>query len=563
MTWLAALTLALSMGPAFGQVNWSWLAGGGGDSVSIPGQFEVYNEVMSADLDDNGHLYITGTIAPPATIGGTSLPLYGHNDIFVARYDPAGNLIWARSAGGNASITTSNQEFGKAISVGTDGSAYIAGVTYNAAQFGNISVNAEPDPDGSFYIAKVSPAGDFQWVRDGEASDISEFDPNFSVFADDFDNVYLAAYTLNLKWLIDTFYAPPEIALYITQLDTAGNVNWNYFTKTGITVTLGSGYNNVDLTADGAGNVIYTASRPRLYQPSPSSNVYYPNLLLGKVDINGNMIWEKEFGDIMLDTWNGWATSVATSPNGDIYVGGYYLKDFILDPAVTATAGGFICRFDSQGNVIKAHAIPGNSKVADVTGVEWTPSGLMVSGNFFDVTDFGGVQLSPLSPPLFDMFVATYDTLLSLQQVTAYGYSRHDRLRTSSANTAGHYAVAGSYTDSLSMDNHFIMPGYVGPAAHAFLFAAASGTGTGLSSPHPVPEISVFPNPACDFINVEVSTQEPVTIMLLDAQGRKVTDPATLSGTGQFDTRELGPGYYMVFLSGNKWQHARRVTVIK
>src|ERR1041385_402590 len=81
--------LAKAQAPA-----WDWANGAGG------GNGQHYGNSVSADA--NGNSYITGYFQVPFIVfendtltGSTNY----HDNLFVVKYDNAGNVVWARSAG--------------------------------------------------------------------------------------------------------------------------------------------------------------------------------------------------------------------------------------------------------------------------------------------------------------------------------------------------------------------------------------------------------------------------------------------------------------------------------
>src|ERR1700741_2752832 len=61
---------------------------------------EIGNDV---DVDSSGNIYVTGNFSSPTIIFGTdTLRNTGDKDIFIVKYDPNGNVVWARSAVGTA-----------------------------------------------------------------------------------------------------------------------------------------------------------------------------------------------------------------------------------------------------------------------------------------------------------------------------------------------------------------------------------------------------------------------------------------------------------------------------
>lgn len=146
---------ALRLG-ADGALVWARSAGGRGDD----------NARGVAGFDD-GSCVVTGRFEDVAAFGrGTASEVLladaGKRDIFVARYDAAGQLEWARRAGGSES------DYGRAVTPGADGSCTVTGYFRGAALFGA----GEPgesllSSSGGLdlFVARWDRAGTLLWAR--------------------------------------------------------------------------------------------------------------------------------------------------------------------------------------------------------------------------------------------------------------------------------------------------------------------------------------------------------------------------------------------------------------
>lgn len=78
---------------SWGQIpNWAW-------STSASGTGNYGGTGISTDV--NGNIIVTGLFSSPTiTFGATTLSNNGSYNFFVVKYDPSGNLLWAKSAGG-------------------------------------------------------------------------------------------------------------------------------------------------------------------------------------------------------------------------------------------------------------------------------------------------------------------------------------------------------------------------------------------------------------------------------------------------------------------------------
>jgi Mg-chelatase subunit ChlD len=101
------------------------------------------------------YVHIAGTFTNTATINGTTLTGYGESDMFVARFDTDGNLIWARNGGGNRT------DVGCCLAIDNNDNLYVAGTFRSStAQFGSATVSKSNALDvNNAFIAVYSPSG--------------------------------------------------------------------------------------------------------------------------------------------------------------------------------------------------------------------------------------------------------------------------------------------------------------------------------------------------------------------------------------------------------------------
>ncbi|HXG46864.1 MAG TPA: Ig-like domain-containing protein [Methylomirabilota bacterium] len=110
----------------------------------------------AAAVDRQGNVHVCGSFSGRATFGNVTLESHGGHDVFLATYDRAGNLIRVRHAGGPGED--------RALSVATDaaGNAYITGMFEEAAQFGDVTLTSAGGTDA--FVAKFNPSGVALWA---------------------------------------------------------------------------------------------------------------------------------------------------------------------------------------------------------------------------------------------------------------------------------------------------------------------------------------------------------------------------------------------------------------
>jgi hypothetical protein len=156
---------------AVGNLAWAHSAGGA-DSESGSG----------VAIDKSGNVVVTGYFGGTATFGGTTLTSAGAYDVFVARYNAAGALLWARSAGGPVDDDTGN-----GVAVDGSGNVAVTGSFGGVATFGATTRTSAGAAD--VFVARYNAAGTLTWVhRAGGVGD----DSGSGVAVDKSGNVIVA-----------------------------------------------------------------------------------------------------------------------------------------------------------------------------------------------------------------------------------------------------------------------------------------------------------------------------------------------------------------------------------
>ena len=139
----------------------------------------------------DGSFAITGRHGDQAVFGAgevneTTLSSEGHGDIFIARYNPDGTLLWAKGAGG-----TRSEDEGTGITRLTDDSLVITGSFGYGAVFGAGEPNetelmpAGSVGDGDVFIARYAPDGSLIWAKRGGSESLWDHGMGLAPLPDD------------------------------------------------------------------------------------------------------------------------------------------------------------------------------------------------------------------------------------------------------------------------------------------------------------------------------------------------------------------------------------------
>ncbi|MCX6647663.1 MAG: PKD domain-containing protein [bacterium] len=139
-----------------GTLAWAKLAGGGFDDLGY----------AITTLSDNstvvtGYFYYSATFGPGEP-NETVLTSVEDDDIFIARYNPDGTLVWAKRAGGGS------YDVGRGITTLSDNSTALTGWFEGSAIFGPGEPNETvltTDGEDDIFIARYNPDGTLAWAK--------------------------------------------------------------------------------------------------------------------------------------------------------------------------------------------------------------------------------------------------------------------------------------------------------------------------------------------------------------------------------------------------------------
>ncbi|MBL0341856.1 MAG: SBBP repeat-containing protein [Bacteroidetes bacterium] len=122
-------------------------------------------DVRDIALSPTGNIYLTGNYSASVDfdpgMGISNLTSVGNVDIFFAKYDPVGNLLWAKSIG------STGIDGGTALAVTAMGDVFITGTFNLTADFdaGAGLMNLTAGITANSYITKYDASGNYQWVK--------------------------------------------------------------------------------------------------------------------------------------------------------------------------------------------------------------------------------------------------------------------------------------------------------------------------------------------------------------------------------------------------------------
>ena len=319
------------------------------------------------DIDINDNVVITGTTSSAANIAfGSNVHQsvhHGDRDMFVAKFDPNGTLLWASYLGGpegesaNDVITDSQ---GNIIITGWSASS--AQVAFNGQDLTYSGGNAW---GGDIVIAKFNPNGGILWST--YRGDIDD-DLGLQVKVNLNDEIFVSGWTsspINIAtpgtWQDTKVNANNTTDAFLTKLDRNGNILWSSYYG-GQENEYGDALHIDDngfIYLGGPTNTISGITTSGTWQNNNGGN--YDGFLT-KFDANGQRLWGTYYGGNGNDDIYG----IDVNTNGDIFITGTTAS---ASNIATANAhqeilGGnkdaFVAQLSPQGQRIWASYLGGN-----------------------------------------------------------------------------------------------------------------------------------------------------------------------------------------------------------
>lgn len=140
--------VALAKFTSFGTLIWARQLGGAANEV--PGKVAV---------DAGGNVYVTGEFGDSTSIEGTKLVSAGGTDVFLASFDPKGDLRWAKALGGPG------DDGANGVGADAEGHVYVAGYFEDQAKIGAPKALSSVGQADIFVASFDGKDGAYRWSK--------------------------------------------------------------------------------------------------------------------------------------------------------------------------------------------------------------------------------------------------------------------------------------------------------------------------------------------------------------------------------------------------------------
>lgn len=264
----------------------------------------------NVNIDVDGNLIVSGNFGSATlTLGSFTLTQQGGGDVFIAKYDPDGNVLWATSMGGSL------EDGVRGLSTDLSGNIFITGsFSSNPLPFGPDALI--PIADNDVYLAKFDPAGNRLWARSAGGP---LFAYGRAMCTDAVGNAFITGtFQDTISFDTVTLIGGGFADMFLAKYDPDGNMLWARKEGgefSGITEGFG-------VMASQDGGVLVTAafSSEVLVGTTLQTSVGGYDVLVIKYDGDGNAIWGRTAGGAYLDIPHG----ICSDANGRVFVTGSY-----------------------------------------------------------------------------------------------------------------------------------------------------------------------------------------------------------------------------------------------
>jgi hypothetical protein len=309
-------------------------------------------------VDGDGNIFVTGYyVSSSFTIETQTLTNHGDRDVFLIKFNNAGDLLWATSPGG----TWDDEAYG--VSCDGNGNAYITGLYWgNSMNFESSTITSNGDIDA--FLAKYTSSGTLEWAKTiGGTGD----ERGNGIKTDAAGNIYLTG-----------DYDSPSVNFGANTLSNSGTYDEYMFianyTTSGTNVWAKSGYSNSASTS-GSGVSLDQSGNCYVGGVFDGTTANFGTYTITNSNPGGSNAWIAKYSSAGAEQWVSNAVSgpegnetycITTDNTGNSYISGWFTSPTVSFGGIVlnSTAAGdniFLVKYNSSGQVDNAYVFKGNA----------------------------------------------------------------------------------------------------------------------------------------------------------------------------------------------------------
>lgn len=307
------------------------------------GEGDDYGNRVTINLEND--VLVSGSFRYTAHFGEeVVVTSEGNRDIFIANYSNTGNFHWVKRAGG------AGEDRAYDIVSGPDGSTYFTGVFNGRAFFGDHDITSNSFL--STYVCKMNAGGQFLWVKKGSGG-ANDYARGFGIDIDSEGHIYsTGTFSGSLSYGEETIEASGglyDFDIYLAKHNSSGNLLW---------IKKAGGYGmdqGFDIVVDNEGNSFVTgffssrADFGDIYLESAGMS----DVFIVKYNWAGELQWVKQAGGDYQDYSYG--ISIGNTEENNVYICGNYQEEAAFDYIILSNWGAmdmFTAKLDYTGDFV-------------------------------------------------------------------------------------------------------------------------------------------------------------------------------------------------------------------
>jgi hypothetical protein len=517
--------------------NWQWAKQIGG----------ISRDAGIALIDANNNIYCSGTFINNCYFEHDTLHATGNNDMFFAKYDSAGNELWAKRIGSNNPYDS--YEYGGVAAIDNDRAClYFTGTFYNTLNLGAHSVTSSGGAD--LFIAKFDLSGNCLWLK--KAGSYGD-DYTGALCLDGNGNIFFMG-QLAHNGTFDTISL--TAGTFLSKINPNANIIWarKEINRDGNSTKIKIVNNFIimsGVTANSDTTIIDTTILVSTHKNMDG--------FIAQLDLYGNCIKAKRFighfwdsaGDFDLDT------------NNNIYVSGTFTDTISIDGTILIANNShgdmFFCKFDSAFNLIWARQTNSTGNYGAIASgvIKDNEDKFYVSGYFGGNATFGNYNVT--SSVTQDMFLARYTQDGECIGIIHFGEASANNFN---IDSNGDIIVAGDFTNTVELGGTTLTS-----YGYSDMFFAKTGAIVGIDELKATNNnmLQIYANPTTGKCTVTVpddflNTQDLI-LSIFDNTGKIIQQRKLEMNEGKIkvDLEEEAKGIYNVTLGNGKKVYGGRI----
>ncbi len=507
----------------------------------------------SVCTDAIGNLYITGYFQGTARFKTVELTSNGDTDIFLAKLDKYGNLLWVKQFGSGIRRNLIVTEMGNVVKTDKTGNVYLAGIFSLSATFGDTTLVSYGGDD--IFVVKLNEKGEV--IRANNYGSIGH-DIVYDMSLDKDNNLILCG-NFGTTPLNTVFKSTKKSSYaFLGKISSNGNLQLlrtvnaqGYAEAKSVAV---DNLNNIYWGINFKGNLILNDKK---FHSKGNFDIF-----LEKIDPSNNPLWHKQIGGMDSDK----VSSLAITNHNNLILTGSFEGKLLLDKKVLVSNGAsdfLLCEIDASGQTVWLKKFGGKLPDHGIS-VSSLNNGSLLVGGIFQGTVQSNID-TIISSGFYDIVLLGYNKNRQLIGEKQLGNKYGDFIQSLVTDESNAY-FTGRYRGNLVLDyNAVYSQGSDDVFLASFPLALLNGTSSSvkLLGNTDINSVNISPNPSTGIFYI-TSEYDPITvnIVIKNVSNEKLMSFKNQTLPAQINLSSLSNGTYFIYISYDGKNFVKKVMIL-